>query len=108
LFYRRPFVAKSVLTKNYPVESILPGSVREASAAPPALGDRPSDEGRTWVPASGSAQQKEAELPGVGFSQREMVGRTSAAGGRTRPAGALGSSTATVNRGRANATQKSL
>jgi hypothetical protein len=46
LFCRRPFVAKSVLTKNYAVESILSESMREASAAPPAMGDRPSGEAR--------------------------------------------------------------
>src|SRR3954453_23601046 len=85
LFCRRPFVAKSVLTKNYAVESILSGSVRTASAAPPVLGDRPSDEARTWVPASASAQPKKAELPGVGFSQREMVGRESPLGGKDLP-----------------------
>src|SRR3954447_21063242 len=47
LFCRRPFVAKSVLTKNYAVESILSGSLPEASAAPPVLGDRPPGEART-------------------------------------------------------------
>src|SRR3954453_7107848 len=41
LFCRRPFVAKSVLTKNYAVESILSGSLRELSAAQPVLGERP-------------------------------------------------------------------
>src|SRR6185295_760786 len=65
LFCRRPIVAKSVLTKNYAVESILSGSVRDASPALPGLGDRPSDEARIWVPASESAQPKQAELPGV-------------------------------------------
>jgi len=54
--------------------------VREASAAPPVLGDRPSDEARTWVPASASAQPNQAELPGVALSQRAMVGRESPAG----------------------------
>jgi hypothetical protein len=108
LFCRRPFVAKSVLTKNYAVESILSGSVREASAAPPVLGDRPSDEARTWVPASASAQPKQAELPGVALSQRAMAGRQSPVGRKDSPTGALGSSAAAVNRNRANAAQKSL
>jgi hypothetical protein len=72
------------------------------------LGDRPSDEARTWVPASASAQPKQAELPGVGLSQRAMVGRESPLGGKDSPTGALGSSIAAVNRNRANAAQKSL
>ncbi len=82
--------------------------MREASAAPPVLGDRPSDEARTWVPASASAQPKEAELLGVGLSQREMVGRESPLGGKDSPPGARGGSTAAANRNQANAAQKSL
>src|SRR3954464_14942820 len=73
---RRPFVAKSVLTKNYAVESILSGSVRGASAAPPVLGDRPSGDAPTGVPASASAQPKQAEL----LASRCWLGRESPAG----------------------------
>jgi hypothetical protein len=58
--------------------------------------------------ASASAQPKQAELlPGVALSQRAM-GDGSPLGGKDSPIGALGSSTATVNRNRANAAQKSL
>jgi len=60
------------------------------------------------VPASASAQPKQAELPGVALSQRAMAGRQSPVGRKDSPTGALGSSAAAVNRNRANAAQKSL
>ena len=58
--------------------------------------------------ASASAQPKQAELPGVGLSQRAMAGRESPLGGKDSRAGALGSSTAAANRNGADAAQKSL
>src|SRR4249920_3422507 len=100
LFCRRPFVAKSVLTKNYAVESILSGSVREASAAPPVLGDRP---GWSRSPGAGShvgAAEAGAVRPFVAGGRRRDA--RAPLGGKDSPTGALDSSAAAVNRNRAN------